>query len=240
MTDVVIVSATRTPVGSFNGALSTVPAHYLGQTVIKAALERAKVDPVEVSEVILGQILTANQGQNPARQASIHAGVPKEVPAYGVNILCGSGLKSVALGYQAILSGDSAIVVAGGQESMSMAPHCAYLRTGQKMGSVEFLDTMLKDGLMRRVPGLPHGHHGRERRAEVADHPRRPGQVRRGLAEQGRGRGQGRPLQGRDHAGHHPEPQGRRRGRHRRVSALRRHRWTAWPSCARPSARTAR
>ena len=148
MTDIVIVSATRTPVGSFNGALSTVPAHYLGQTVIKAALERAKVDPVEVSEVILGQILTANQGQNPARQASIHAGVPKEVPAYGVNILCGSGLKSVALGYQAILGGDSSIVVAGGQESMSMAPHCAYLRTGQKMGSVEFLDTMLKDGLI--------------------------------------------------------------------------------------------
>ncbi len=148
MTDVVIVSATRTPVGSFSGALSSVPAHYLGQTVVKAALERAKVDPAEVSEVILGQILTANQGQNPARQASIHAGVPKEVPAYGVNILCGSGLKSVALGYQAILNGDSSIVVAGGQESMSMAPHCAYLRQGQKMGSVEFLDTMLRDGLM--------------------------------------------------------------------------------------------
>jgi acetyl-CoA C-acetyltransferase len=148
MTDVVIVSATRTPVGSFSGALSTVPAHYLGQTVVKAALERAKVDPAEVSEVILGQILTANQGQNPARQASIHAGVPKEVPAYGVNILCGSGLKSVALGYQAILNGDSSVVVAGGQESMSMSPHCAYLRNGQKMGSVEFLDTMLRDGLM--------------------------------------------------------------------------------------------
>ena len=148
MTDVVIVSAARTPVGSFSGALSSVPAHYLGQTVVKAVLERAKVDPAEVSEVILGQILTANQGQNPARQASINAGVPKEVPAYGVNILCGSGLKSVALGYQAILNGDSSIVVAGGQESMSMAPHCAYLRQGQKMGSVEFLDTMLRDGLM--------------------------------------------------------------------------------------------
>jgi acetyl-CoA C-acetyltransferase len=148
MSDVVIVSATRTPVGSFNGALSSVPAHYLGQTVIKSALERAKVDPAEVSEVILGQILTANQGQNPARQASIHAGLPKEVPAYGVNILCGSGLKSVALGYQAIVNGDSTIVVAGGQESMSMAPHCAHLRQGQKMGSLEFLDTMLKDGLL--------------------------------------------------------------------------------------------
>ena len=148
MSDVVIVGATRTPVGAFNGAFASVPAHVLGQTVIRSVLERAGVDASEVSEVILGQILTANQGQNPARQASIHAGVPKEVPAYGVNILCGSGLKSVALGYQAILNGDSAIVVAGGQESMSMAPHCAYLRAGQKMGSVEFLDTMLRDGLM--------------------------------------------------------------------------------------------
>jgi acetyl-CoA C-acetyltransferase len=148
MSDVVIVSATRTPVGAFNGAFANVPAHVLGQTVIKSVLERAKVDPAEVSEVILGQILTANQGQNPARQASVHAGVPKEVPAYGVNILCGSGLKSVALGSQAIQNGDSTIVVAGGQESMSMAPHCAYLRAGQKMGSVEFLDSMLRDGLL--------------------------------------------------------------------------------------------
>ena len=155
MPDVVIVSATRTPVGSFNGALSSVPAHYLGQTVIKSALERAKVDAGEVSEVILGQILTANQGQNPARQASIYAGVPKEVPAYGVNILCGSGLKSVALGYQAILNGDSSIVVAGGQESMSMAPHVAHLRNGTKMGPVEFVDTMIKDGLWDAF----HGYH---------------------------------------------------------------------------------
>ena len=158
MTDVVIVSATRTPVGSFNGSLSSVPAHYLGQIVIKSALERAKVDPADVSEVILGQILTANQGQNPARQASIHAGVPKEVPAYGVNILCGSGLKSVALGYQAILNGDSRVVVAGGQESMSQAPHVAHLRNGTKMGPVEFLDTMLKDGLMDAFNGYHMGN----------------------------------------------------------------------------------
>ena len=157
MPDVVIVSATRTPVGSFNGALSSVPAHYLGQTVIKSALEQAKVDASEVSEVILGQILTANQGQNPARQASIHAGVPKEVPAYGVNILCGSGLKAVALGYQAILNGDSSIVVAGGQESMSMAPHVAHLRNGTKMGPVEFLDTMLRDGLLDAFQGYHMG-----------------------------------------------------------------------------------
>jgi acetyl-CoA C-acetyltransferase len=155
MTDVVIVSATRTPVGSFNGSLGTLPAHGLGKVAIKAALERAKVEPGEVSEVIMGQILTAGQGQNPARQASIGAGVPSEVPAYGVNILCGSGLKSVALGYQAILNGDSRIVVAGGQESMSMAPHVAHLRAGAKMGSVEFLDSMLKDGLWDAF----HGYH---------------------------------------------------------------------------------
>ena len=155
MTDVVIVSATRTPVGSFNGAFGTLPAHALGKTVVKAALEQAGVEPGEVSEVILGQILTAGQGQNPARQASIHAGVPQEVPAYGVNILCGSGLKSVAMGYQAILSGDSRIVVAGGQESMSMAPHCAHLRGGTKMGVLEFQDTMLRDGLWDAF----HGYH---------------------------------------------------------------------------------
>ena len=158
MTDVVIVSATRTPVGSFSGALSTVPAHYLGQTVIKSALERAKVDPAEVSEVILGQILTANQGQNPARQASIHAGVPKEVPAYGVNILCGSGLKSVALGFQAILSGDSQIVVAGGQESMSMAPHCANLRKRHRRWAASSSSTPCsRDGLMDAFAGYHMG-----------------------------------------------------------------------------------
>ncbi len=155
MTDVVIVAAARTPIGSFNGALASLPAHALGKTAIQAALERAKVEPGEVSEVIMGQILTAGQGQNPARQASINAGIPVEVPAYGVNILCGSGLKSVALAYQAIKNGDSAIVVAGGQESMSRAPHVAHLRDGTKMGSVEFLDSMLKDGLWDAF----HGYH---------------------------------------------------------------------------------
>jgi acetyl-CoA C-acetyltransferase len=155
MTDVVIVSAARTPIGSFNGSLSGVPAHYLGQTAITAALERAKVEPGEVSEVIMGQVLTAGQGQNPARQASVNAGLPKEVPAYGVNILCGSGLKSVTLAYQAIQSGDSSIVVAGGQESMSQAPHVAHLRNGAKMGSLELQDSMLRDGLMDAF----HGYH---------------------------------------------------------------------------------
>ena len=157
MGEVVIVGATRTPVGAFNGAFASVPAHVLGETVVRGVLERTGVDASEVSEVILGQVLTANQGQNPARQASVHAGVPKEVPAYGVNILCGSGLKSVALGCQAILNGDSRVVVAGGQESMSMAPHVAYLRAGTKMGGVEFLDTMLRDGLLDAFAGYHMG-----------------------------------------------------------------------------------
>ena len=156
--DVVIVSATRTPVGAFNGAFATLPAHELGRTAIKAALDRAGVEAPRVSEVILGQILTAGQGQNPARQASIAAGIPVETPAWGVNQLCGSGLRSVALGYQAILNGDSDIVVAGGQESMSMAPHCAHLRNGTKMGSLEMVDTMIKDGLWDAFNGYHMGN----------------------------------------------------------------------------------
>ncbi len=155
MTDVVIVAAARTAIGSFNGALASLPAHALGKCAIQAALARAGLEPGEVSEVILGQILTAGQGQNPARQAAVTAGIPVEVPAYGVNILCGSGLKSVALAHQAIRNGDSRIVVAGGQESMSRAPHVAHLRDGAKMGGVEFLDSMLKDGLWDAF----HGYH---------------------------------------------------------------------------------
>ena len=158
MTQVVIVGAVRTPIGSLNGSLSTVPAHYLGEVAIVEALKRAKVEPGEVSEVIMGQILTAAQGQNPARQASIAAGLPVEVPAYGVNQLCGSGLKSVAMGLQAILNGDSGIVVAGGQESMSMAPHASNLRNGTKMGNTEFIDTMIKDGLWDAFNGYHMGN----------------------------------------------------------------------------------
>src|SRR5579863_4078832 len=130
--DIVIVSAARTPVGAFNGAFASLPAHELGKVAIKAALERAAVEGAEVSEVILGQILSAGEGQNPARQASIAANIPYGSPAWGVNQLCGSGLRAVALGYQAILNGDSNVVVAGGQESMSQAPHCAHLRNGVK------------------------------------------------------------------------------------------------------------
>jgi acetyl-CoA C-acetyltransferase len=156
--DIVIVGAARTPVGGFNGALGNLPAHELGKVAIKAALERAGVEAPLVSEVILGQILTAGEGQNPARQASIAAGIPIEVPAWGVNQLCGSGLRTVALGFQAILNGDSEIVVAGGQESMSMAPHCAHLRNGVKMGNFEMIDTMIKDGLWDAFNGYHMGN----------------------------------------------------------------------------------
>ncbi|MFY7958811.1 MAG: acetyl-CoA C-acetyltransferase [Elsteraceae bacterium] len=155
MTDVVITSAARTPIGSFNGALSSVPAHTLGASVIKAVLERAKLEAGDVSEVILGQILSGGAGQNPARQAAMAAGVPVERTAYGINQLCGSGLRAVALGFQAIRNGDSAIVVAGGQESMSLAPHVAHLRNGTKMGAMELVDSMLKDGLIDAF----HGYH---------------------------------------------------------------------------------
>jgi acetyl-CoA C-acetyltransferase len=156
--DIVIVGAARTPVGAFNGAFANLPAHELGKVAITAALERAGVELPRVSEVILGQILTAGEGQNPARQASIAAGIPVEVPAWGVNQLCGSGLRTVALGYQAILNGDSDIVVAGGQESMSMAPHCAHLRNGVKMGNFEMIDTMIKDGLWDAFNGYHMGN----------------------------------------------------------------------------------
>ena len=155
--DIVIVSAARTPVGAFNGALAGLPAHELGKVAIEAALKRAGVEGGRVSEVIMGQILTAGQGQNPARQASIAAGIPVESPAWGVNQLCGSGLRAVALGYQAILNGDSDIVVAGGQESMSQAPHVAHLRNGVKMGSLEVVDTMIKDGLWDAFNGYHMG-----------------------------------------------------------------------------------
>jgi acetyl-CoA C-acetyltransferase len=155
---VVIVSAARTPVGAFNGSLGSVPAHYLGQTVLAEVLKRAKLEGGDVSEVILGQILTAGEGQNPARQASIGAGIPIEVPAWGMNQVCGSGLRAVALGAQAIENGDSAIVVAGGQESMSQAPHCAHIRNGTKMGSLEMVDTMIKDGLWEIFNGYHMGN----------------------------------------------------------------------------------
>ncbi len=155
---IVIAGAARTPVGSFSGALSSVPAHYLGEVAIKAALERAQVQPDDVSEVILGQILAAGAGQNPARQASVNAGIPVEAPAWGMNQLCGSGLRAVALGAQQIQLGSSSVVVAGGMESMSQAPHCSQMRNGTKMGSVELVDTMIKDGLWDAFNGYHMGN----------------------------------------------------------------------------------
>jgi acetyl-CoA C-acetyltransferase len=154
---IVITGAARTPVGSFNGALSRVSAHYLGQVAIEGAMERSGISPGDVSEVILGQILTAGQGQNPARQASINAGIPDEAPAWGMNQLCGSGLRAVALGAQQIEDGSSSIVIAGGQESMSQSPHCAHMRNGIKMGDGQFIDTMIRDGLWDAFNGYHMG-----------------------------------------------------------------------------------
>jgi acetyl-CoA C-acetyltransferase len=154
-TDVVIVSAARTAVGSFNGAFANVAAHDLGSAAIKAALQRASVDAADVDEVILGQILSAGQGQNPARQAARNAGIPDEKTAWGLNQLCGSGLRAVALGLQQIANGDADVIVAGGMESMSQSQHAAYLRAGVKMGDLKFIDTMIKDGLTDAF----HGYH---------------------------------------------------------------------------------
>jgi acetyl-CoA C-acetyltransferase len=156
--DIVIVGAARTPVGAFNGAFGNLPAHELGKAAIVEALKRSGVESPRVTEVIMGQILTAAQGQNPARQASIAAGIPVETPSWGVNMLCGSGLRAVALGYQAIMNGDSEIVVAGGQESMSMAPHAAHLRNGVKMGDYAMVDTMIRDGLWDAFNGYHMGN----------------------------------------------------------------------------------
>jgi acetyl-CoA C-acetyltransferase len=155
MTDVVIVSAARTPVGSFNGAFAATPAHVLGAIAAKEAMARARVEGEEVDEVILGQVLSAGEGQNPARQAAMAAGVPQDKTAFGLNQLCGSGLRAVALGLQQIVNGDASVIVAGGQESMSLAPHVAHLRAGTKMGDMKFIDSMLKDGLLDAF----HGYH---------------------------------------------------------------------------------
>ena len=154
---IVIASAARTPVGSFNGAFANTTAHALGSIAIAEALLRAGVAPADVDEVIMGQILTAGQGQNPARQAAMGAGIPQEATAWGLNQLCGSGLRAVALGMQQIAMGDAKIIVAGGQESMSMAPHCAHLRNGTKMGSLEMVDSMLKDALIDAFLGYHMG-----------------------------------------------------------------------------------
>jgi acetyl-CoA C-acetyltransferase len=157
MSEILILSAVRTPIGRLGGGLSTLPAHRLGQAVIAEALRRAQVEPGEVSEVILGQVLTAGAGQNPARQAAVAAGIPFEATAIGINQICGSGLRAVALGYQSLKLGDAGIVVAGGQESMSQAPHCVSLRTGMKLGDATLIDTMIRDGLWDAFNGYHMG-----------------------------------------------------------------------------------
>jgi len=157
VTNIVIASAARTPVGSFSGAFANTPATDLGVVAVKAALERAGVAAADVSETILGQVLTAGVGQNPARQTHIRAGLPQEASAWTINQVCGSGLRAVALGAQHIMLGDAGIVIAGGQESMSLSPHCAYLRAGQKMGDMKLVDTMIKDGLWDAFNGYHMG-----------------------------------------------------------------------------------
>ncbi|GEO81904.1 acetyl-CoA C-acetyltransferase [Pararhodospirillum oryzae] len=157
MSDIVIAGAVRTPVGAFNGSLSGVAAHTLAEITIREALRRAATDPAEVDEVVLGQVLTATQGQNPARQAAIHAGIPAEKTAFCINQVCGSGLRTVALGFQAIQTGDADVVVAGGMENMSQAPHASHLRSGVKMGPAELIDTMIKDGLWCAFNGYHMG-----------------------------------------------------------------------------------
>ncbi|WP_297495011.1 acetyl-CoA C-acetyltransferase [Acidocella sp.] len=166
MEDIVIVSAARTPVGSFNGAFGTTPAHILGTVALKAALERAGLQPGDVDEVILGQVLTAGQGQNPARQAARAAGIPDSKTAFGINQVCGSGLRTVALAAQQIMSGESSIVLAGGQESMSQSQHAAHLRAGTKMGDLGLIDTMIRDGLWDAF----HGYHMGVTAENVARH----------------------------------------------------------------------
>ena len=211
--DIVIAGAARTAVGAFNGAFATVPAHVLGQTAIVEALKRASVGAEEVDEVILGQILSAGQGQNPARQAAIGAGLPKETTAWGVNQLCGSGLRAVALGMQQIASGDaddhrrrrSGVDVDG---AALRAP--ARRREDGRLPDGRHHDQGRPVGCLQR---LPHGGDGRERRARVPDRARHAGRIRRRLAEQGRGGPEIRPLQGRNRAGDDQDPQGRRGGR---------------------------
>ncbi len=211
--DIVIVGAARTAVGSFNGAFANMPAHELGAVAITAALERAKVAKDEVDEVILGQILTAGEGQNPARQAAMKAGVPQEKTAWGLNQVCGSGLRAVALGLQQIANGDAKIIVAGGQESMSQAPHAAHLRAGTKMGDVKFIDIMLRDGLIDAFHGYHMGITAENIATQMADQPRGAGQIRARLAEQGGGRAKGRQIRRRDRARHDRDAQGRHRRR---------------------------
>ena len=236
--DIVIVSATRTPVGSFSGSFANTPAYELGAIVVKSALEQAQVDGADVDEVILGHVLAAGQGQNTARQAAIGAGIPKEATAWAVNQVCGSGLRSVALGMQQITSGDADIIVAGGQENMTLSPHCQHLRAGHKMGDYAMIDTMIKDGLWDAFNGYHMGttaENVAEQWQITRDDPGRASPSRRRTRPRRRRRPAGSSR--RDHAGHRSRPA--------RVGDIVveddeyiRHGVTArkpWPSCVRPS-----
>ena len=231
----------RTAVGSFNGAFANTPAHDLGAAVIEAVVARAGIDKAEVEETILGQVLTAGQGQNPARQAHIKAGLPKEASAWCINQVCGSGLRAVALGAQHIQLGDADIVVAGGQESMSLSPHVAHLRAGQKMGDLNFIDSMIKDGLWDAFNGYHMGQTAENVANQWQISRDMQDEFARGQPEQGRGRAEGRQVQGRDRR---PSPIKTRKGDviggSGRIHPPRRDAGSDGRSCARPSPRTAR
>ena len=211
MDDIVIVSAARTPVGSFNGALGTLSAHALGTIALQAAFERAGVEAGDVDEVILGQVLAAGEGQNPARQAARAAGLPDAKTAFGINQVCGSGLRAVALAAQQIRTGESAIVAAGGMESMSQSQHAAYLRAGQKMGGVEFIDTMLKDGLWDAFHGYHMGNTAENVASKYQITREQQDQFALGSQQKASAAQKAGPLQGRDRAGDGEDAQGRRR-----------------------------
>ena len=215
--DVVIAQAARTPIGSFNSSLAAVSAADLGTIAVQEALARAGVSAEDVSEVILGNVLTAGLGQNPSRQASINAGVPDMVPAYTINHVCGSGLKAVGLAAQAIRTGDSSIVVAGGQESMSQAPHCAHLRNGQKMGDLSFIDTMIRDGLWDAFNGYHMGNTAENVAEKFQITREQQDAVCRGFPEQGRSGHGERRICRRDRARHDQDPEGRECHRYRRA-----------------------
>ena len=240
MEDIVIVSAARTPVGSFNGALGTIHAHELGAIALQAAMSRAGVEPTDVDEVIYGQVLAAGEGQNPTRQAGRAAGLPDSKTAFGINQVCGSGLRAVALAAQQIRTGESAIVAAGGMESMSLSAHAAHLRNGTKMGGLEFIDTMLKDGLWDAFHGYHMGNTAENVATKYQITPRAAGRFRAGVAAEGVRGAEVRPLQGRDRPGHGERPaRATSRSSTTNTSAT-----TppskAWPGCVPPSPRTAR
>jgi hypothetical protein len=219
---IVIASAARTPVGSFNGAYASLPAHELGAIVIKEVLARAGVDAADVDEVILGQVLTAGQGQNPARQAAVAAGIPVEASAWGLNQVCGSGLRTIAIGLQQIANGDAKIIVAGGQESMSLSQHGQHLRAGAKMGDLKLVDTMIKDGCGTRSTAITWATPPRTWRASSRSPARRRTSLRCRFAEQGRSSPEGRQIQGRNRRRHHQGQEGRHGRRRRRIYPSRR------------------